>query len=384
MEKRLHLVYHGRFPSEKAAALFAAHSAAAFEEVGVHTTLVAPRRFGREKQTAQAYYHLPKPITTLFLPTLDLFFIPFFQFFAFRISYFAFSVAVFVYALLFVKKQDIVYTNEALPALFASLAGKRTVYELHDFPESSFFLYRAVFKRALCIVATNEWKKKELSTQFSVPEGKIFVEQNAVSVEEFDLSLSKEAAREKLKLSKNGSIALYTGHLYEWKGVHVLAEAAEKTPNVEFYFVGGTPKDVQSFKARYGATANVHILGHMPHNEIPLWQRAADVLVLPNSGTARLSSHYTSPMKLFEYMASQTPIVLTDLSSAREVVGEDSALFVSSDSSDALSKGITEVFIDQEKARARAKNARAHVGKHDWTMRAHRITQALFWDESQG
>ena len=68
--------------------------------------------------------------------------------------------------------------------------------------------------------------------------------------------------------------------------------------------------------------------GLVPPAEVAAQLRAADVLVLPNPASA-ISSAFTSPLKLFEYMAAGRPIVATDLPSMREVLhAEENALLV--------------------------------------------------------
>src|SRR5262249_13241169 len=69
----------------------------------------------------------------------------------------------------------------------------------------------------------------------------------------------------------------------------------------------------------------------------PRWLAAAAVLVLPNSRAEPISARYTSPLKLFEYMAAGRPIVASDLPSLREVLtGGRNAVLVPPDDPGAL------------------------------------------------
>ena len=104
-------------------------------------------------------------------------------------------------------------------------------------------------------------------------------------------------------------------------------------------FCGGVPNMIliNSEKKAKGSE-NILVLGHKPHKTMPVFLKAADVLVLPNSAKEEISRSYTSPLKLFEYMASGRPIVASDLPSIREVLNENNSLLVSPDSSEDCQK----------------------------------------------
>jgi glycosyltransferase involved in cell wall biosynthesis len=165
--------------------------------------------------------------------------------------------------------------------------------------------------------------------------------------------------------------------LYGWKGVQTLARAASLLPPaVTTLFVGGDEKDAAAFRQQH-ADDRIRVIGHRPYHEVPLYLAAADVLVLPNSGQSAMSRHYTSPLKLFEYMASGRPIVASDLPSFREILDEQAAVLVPSDDANALANRINAVLEDACLATRLGDRARELAQAYAWTARANRIVGFL-------
>lgn len=376
--RRLFLIFHGRFPSEKAAALFAAKECEAFGKAGFSVTLLVPRRFGRIKSDAYAYYGLEKNFNIVYLPTLDVFWAGSLRSLAFKISFLVFSFAVFFYLLRRAHKTDLIYSNESLPMLLASWYFPNTLYELHDFPEGKDSFYGSLFRRVKFLLVTNAWKVDEVVRRFGIERKKILLERNAVEMSDFDVPAGKEESRVRLGLPKEGRIAVYTGHLYSWKGVDILAEAAKLLPtDVLVVFVGGTEQDLKRFRAEYGGVKNIRIVGHKNRSEIPYWQKAADVLILPNTAKEDISKYYTSPMKLFEYMASRVPIIASRIPSIEEIVTDDEVFFVPPDDAPALARMIQEVCGDATRGERKAQAAYQAVGEHTWQKRVARIVSFI-------
>jgi len=371
--KTLFLIFNGRFPSEKAASLFAAKNCEAFADEGLRVVLLAPRRLLRLSQDPYEYYHVKQNFKIVFLPTLDLLFLPIFKKFFFSIGFLFFSFSSAVYLKFKATKEDIIYSNESLPLWCASFFFKNTCYEMHDFPESKLSLFGMFLKRMRFVLVHNRWKMGRLREVFEIDPRKIMYEPNAVDVEGFDIAVNKDEARRDLALPLDKKIAMYTGHLYGWKGVDTLAQAAGNlTGEFLVVFVGGTEKDIESFKGKYGDDPCVFIAGHKKHSEIPLWQKAADVLVLPNTARKNISKYYTSPMKLFEYMASKRPIVATDIPSIREILNKTNAFIVSPDDPEAMAKGIIEAVQNDTKNKKIIQEAYSDVEFHTWSKRAKR------------
>ena len=121
---------------------------------------------------------------------------------------------------------------------------------------------------------------------------------------------------------------------------------------------------------------NVHIQGYVPYYKVSTYMSAADVLVVPNSGRYDISKYYTSPIKLFEYMASKRPIVAANLPSLREVVvDQETALLFNPDDPNSLAKAIRLLQVDSELSKELVANAVLVSRKYTWNNRANNILE---------
>ena len=372
--KKLFLIFHGRFPSNKAASLFAAKSAEAFVKEGLAVELLVPRRFGREEGDPYTYYNVPKTFRIVYLPLVDLPTGSRLTKIRFVLSFLSFSLSCYGYLARHASREDIIYSNESLPLFFASLTFPQTFYEMHDFPESGFRFFAIFLQRMRWVLIHNHWKAAVAEKLFHIKKEQVLCEPNAVQVEDFDIPLTREEAREKLNLPQDKKIVVYTGHLYSWKGADTLASAARELPNDYLtVFVGGTPEDIKKLRDSHEDISNIVFAGWKPHSEIPLWQKAADVLVLPNTAKENISKYYTSPMKLFEYMASRVPIVASRIPSIEEIVTDDDVFFAEADNATSLAETIQKAVESTLEAQNRATHAYTRVLQFTWSKRAKRI-----------
>jgi len=178
-----------------------------------------------------------------------------------------------------------------------------------------------------------------------------------------------------------GPIVGYAGHLYPWKGPDVLLAALERLPGVRALIVGGLEgeRDLDRIRALAARVApgRVTFAGQVEPPRVAALLRQADVLVLPNA-PGRVSAAYTSPLKLFEYMASGRPIVASDLPALREILQpEVNAVLVEAGSAGALAAGLAGVIGDPARASRLAAQARDDVREWTWDKRAGRIEALL-------
>ncbi|HEX2513998.1 MAG TPA: glycosyltransferase family 4 protein, partial [Chloroflexota bacterium] len=221
-------------------------------------------------------------------------------------------------------------------------------WEAHDLAQGSAarLALRRLLPHLLGVVAISEGLGAELRA-LGVLEAGLLVAPDAFDPRRFAGLPSRAEARARLGLPAEGRVVAYTGHLYAWKGAHTLARTAGLLPpDVQVCIVGGTPADVAAFE-RYlveSGSQRVRLVGYVPPGEVPLWLAAADVLALPNSAGEAISARYTSPLKLFEYMAAGRGIVASDLPSLREVLRDGvNARLVAPDSPADLARGLAEL-----------------------------------------
>ena len=114
---------------------------------------------------------------------------------------------------------------------------------------------------------------------------------------------------------RHGRSSAYAGHLYPWKGRRPAARGAgRRCPTADGLIVGGHEREpdlarIKALAERLGVAARVTFTGLIdPPARFAAQLARADVLVLPNPASA-ISSRFTSPLKLFEYMAAGRPIV---------------------------------------------------------------------------
>lgn len=222
---------------------------------------------------------------------------------------------------------------------------------------------------------------KALYVEFGMPAQAILVAPDGLDAKRLTPHLDRDAARQALQIPLDKILVCYTGHLFPWKGVYTLAESGRYLPDeYAIWIVGGTSADQQALQQYLDERQirNVVLAGYVPYTEVPRYLAAADVLVLPNSAEQRISREYTSPLKLFEYMGAQRPIVASDLPSIREVVQHNKQAFlVPPDDPVHLAEGIVHVSGDPELAQRLVRSAYAETRQYTWECRAAHIVKFM-------
>ncbi len=383
------LIYlaNARMPSEKAHVYQIMQMVDALERQGVAVELVYPARANLAKLAGHdpvALYGLRTRPRLSRLPVIDLVRLVTIDWPALnrpplpQLAYALESASFALAAAMRVRRASgVIYSRDWPVLAAAALLQPRAplFWEAHDLPQrpGARRALRRLLPRLAGIVAISRGLACELEQSGVAPE-RLLVAPDAVDLERFAALPPKAEARGALGLPPDGAIVVYAGHLYPWKGAHTLALASRTLPPATtVYLVGGTPADLQAFRrfVAYERLDRVRVAGYVPPAMVPLWLAAADVLALPNSGREVISARYTSPLKLFEYMAAGRPIVASDLPSIRELLRHgENAYLVPADDPQALAGGLEAVLSDPQLGERLAAAARRAVEGHTWDARA--------------
>lgn len=367
--KKLLYIANLRLPTEKAYGIQIAKMCEAFASEGLDVNLVYPFRDNDIRDDVFSYYSVKKNFKIKRIWAPDFYFPSQFDKIAVNIKGIISALLLSFYAIS--QKADIIYSRDEWPLYFLSFFKKNLFFEAHRFSKSRQLLYKRFRNKSFKVITITKQLKNDFVKISFRPEN-ILVAPDGVDLEEFDVDITKDEARAWVGLPLGRKIVMYTGHFFEWKGADTLLEVAKKSEAL-FVFVGGTTYDIGKFRKKAESLNNVLVLGHKPHKDIPLFLKAADVLILPNSAKDGISKFHTSPLKLFEYMASGRPIIASDLPSIREILDDNNSLFVEPDDSQQLAEAINKTTIDLEVSERIAQAAFEDVKKYTWSNRVLKI-----------
>jgi glycosyltransferase involved in cell wall biosynthesis len=146
--------------------------------------------------------------------------------------------------------------------------------------------------------------------------------------------------------------------------------------------VGGSAQEIIDWKLRQ-TSANVHWHGRLPPARVHAFLNVCDLLLAPyqhgpKTASGRDTSRWMSPLKIFEYMASGVPMVVSDFPVLREVLDGDMAMLVPVEDIDAWRQAICRL---AESAEYRGKMGQsafiAYQAHYTWSARARRVLEGF-------
>jgi glycosyltransferase involved in cell wall biosynthesis len=219
---------------------------------------------------------------------------------------------------------------------------------------------RTVVRRADAVIAVSDYLRKELEAKLPDARGKTTVIDCGVDLEQFR-HREPEPLREELAWGGEGPFYLCVGTLDERKNVVRLADALAQVGRGSLAFVGDG-----ALRERLTGRPGVLLAGRVPHDRVPDWIAAADVVCQPS---------LVEPFgqTVLEALASERPVVATRIGGPPELVTPEAGILVDPTSVDSIQAGLQSAL---ELPRPNSAGRRI-AEQHDVRVQARRIASVL-------
>jgi glycosyltransferase involved in cell wall biosynthesis len=125
----------------------------------------------------------------------------------------------------------------------------------------------------------------------------------------------------------------YFGSISSSKGINTLIRLSKIDKENDYYIYGGSKHDINNLK-RKNNNKNLFLKESLPYAGLSKIMIKMDILTIPytkkveSAGGVDDISKYTSPLKLFDYLAVGKIIITSDLKVLREIVSSKNAYFI--------------------------------------------------------
>ncbi|NJL43900.1 MAG: glycosyltransferase family 4 protein [Nitrosarchaeum sp.] len=350
MRRRILYIHNSDFSSPAANKLQVARMCEAFVRQGVRCELLAA---GRDVDFKKTYRVREKFSKILIRPG---------KFFLWR------SLRLAIIGLN--RKPGMIFTRDLFSAFVCGwFSSVPVVYELHDYvkPLHWRLLFKLVFSRVRAIVAISEMMRQDLIRD-GYDAVKIVTLQDGVDLARYTALPSRVACRKKLGWG-NEKVIAHVGTTDEHRDLQSLYYVSKKLKDLIFRVYGKESDFVRGLEGN-----NFRLEGFTMKPEIVC--RAADLLFCGYRSSQPTLRHM-SPLKLFEYMASGTPVVAVDTPSIREVANDSQVFYYRIDDEKDLLATIRRALTDEKESKARASRALRRVGRFSWDARAKEILRFM-------
>lgn len=190
----------------------------------------------------------------------------------------------------------------------------------------------------------------------------------------------EKTLNEELNLNPNDKTLVYVGNLEPYQGIDLLIKSSTLTKNnIKTIIIGGNQEYLTKYKKLVkdlNLENKVFFLGPKPLTNLHYYLDTADILASPRiSGT-------NTPMKIYSYMFSGTPIVATNIVSHTQVLDENTAFLCNSKKED-FAATINKIYENIEDAKLIGENSKKEA-QDKYSLKAFKNTLHVFYNSILG
>jgi glycosyltransferase involved in cell wall biosynthesis len=200
-----------------------------------------------------------------------------------------------------------------------------------------------------------------------------------VDVQSFnpDVMPDREKLRTERGFQPKDILLIHFGSLRKWHGVSRLLKAFHQAHNhfarpVKLIVVGPSAKS---------ETSDIRFVGEIPHSELPEWLKISDMAVLPFAPEKHpylKLGFYWSPLKLFEAMAMELPLITLQHPRLTGLLGSEDAGFYFDGTTESLTQKMIDMIENLEQYKEKARQFRKRVLQHySWEQHGRKLNEWL-------
>jgi glycosyltransferase involved in cell wall biosynthesis len=271
-------------------------------------------------------------------------------------------------AAIYIKNDNIIITRSVITSFFLILFKKTHVLEIHhEFYGLSKFLFlnfnfinSKYIRKLICVSKSlKNFYKKKTKNSIALPD--------AVDVEFYKIK----------KIQKKIKNVYYIGSFYKGRGIELIIEIAKILKNINFILYGLRNDDSNNLS---NLPKNIKIFKFIEHSKVPKLLYKADLVLMPYSlshiGIASIKNNintvkYASPLKMFEYLASGTPLMASNLKVLKEILKNNYNSIIVKDNNPY--NWVSEIIKLQKNIKLKqiiSMNAIKTANKNTWSIRA--------------
>ena len=230
------------------------------------------------------------------------------------------------------------------------------------------YIEKKILRNSDKVIVINE-KLKDFVVKMGSDPKKTHVEKAGMDFNRFNLEIDGSWIREKYGIKKEDFVLFFVGWLYDFGGLKEVAirlsEVLDKNPNIKLLIVGegDAYNDLQKIQKEYHLDNNMILTGKQPYEKVPDFISAADICLLPAYPTEKMMQEIV-PIKTYEYMAMEKPVIATKLPGVMKEFGEDHGVIYVEKPEDTLDKAIE--LIENGTIKEHGLRARRFVEKYNW------------------
>jgi len=273
-----------------------------------------------------------------------------------------------------VENISLILSRSIVSSIILSLFGRKNVLEIHhEILGVTKFFYLIMdflnFTKNINYIFLN----KSLISKFNIKNKKYICLDDAIDLKDFESVLTNK--------EKFNNRCLYIGSFYKGKSLEVIYNLANRCPNIIFDLYG----DTKNLEIKKNFNKNIRFNNYISYSYIPDLISKYKISLMPYQTEVSFSSKKMidisksmSPLKMFDYLASNTLLLATDLDVYKHILknGFNCFLFKENDF-ESWAEKIIEINNNFTEFNNLINNANKTVKKYTWENRVKKILECF-------